>query len=467
MARPRRDTIRIRHWGDAAHAKRPWSVTWRETKADGTRGPVFRFFETEAEAQAFKVEAEADAASLPPVPPMIRETAPVAAAVATVRTKPRVLFRAFAEEWLRDIAVRRKPATHRSYAELLKNHVYPHIGTVPVRDLDIQTLVHVIAEATAAGASWGLQKAILRVLSTCLRWAVRYQHLTTNPALGLCKELKDDSRPEYADPEPNPLTPEQCERFLTWVRTGRLPGKPADYPVDGPKLRGGQLRTEGYPEWYPYFLTLARTGMRRGEAAALKWSTVHLDRTPPRARLEQSYSPSARAAAEHQTDGDISLKGKRPHEIDLAADVVEVLRALARTRREDALKHRRTMSPYVFLTPRGARVLSDSGTAERIFARGMTALDLARHGHTLHDLRDTFATSHLSQDPARLFWVSWMLGHRQTSTTLNRYTKWVPQTVGNVSYASALGDKTPAQALADAVAEAKGEAGTDDEESRK
>jgi hypothetical protein len=62
----------------------------------------------------------------------------------------------------------------------------------------------------------------------------------------------------------------------------------------------------------------------------------------------------------------------------------------------------------------------------------MQALGLESCAHTIHDLRDTFATLHLLKDPGRLFWVSWMLGHRQTSTTLNRYTKWVPtQTAGH------------------------------------
>jgi site-specific recombinase XerD len=77
----------------------------------------------------------------------------------------------------------------------------------------------------------------------------------------------------------------------------------------------------------------------------------------------------------------------------------------------------------VFVSRRRAQVLSDSATAERVFERGMEALGISDERHTIHHLRDTFATLHLLQDPGRLFWVSWMLGHRHTSTTLNGYTK--------------------------------------------
>jgi integrase len=164
--------------------------------------------------------------------------------------------------------------------------------------------------------------------------------------------------------------------------------------------------------------------------------TVDLDRG--RARLTSNYSPAARAAGDGQGTGDVSLKGKRPHDIDLAPALVDVLRELARSRRADALAAGRKVSPYVFVSARGARVLSDSATVERVFARGMEALGLSAERHTIHDCRDTFATLHLLQDPGRLFWVSWMLGHRHTSTTLNRYTKWVPALAGGSQFAGAL-----------------------------
>ena len=84
--------------------------------------------------------------------------------------------------------------------------------------------------------------------------------------------------------------------------------------------------------------------------------------------------------------------------------------------------------------------MPDAKTIDRVFDRGMKALDLEGAGHTVHDLRDTFATMHLEHDPRKLLWVSWMLGHKKVSTTLNRYTRCVPQIAG-AAYA---GDLDPA-----------------------
>lgn len=104
-----------------------------------------------------------------------------------------------------------------------------------------------------------------------------------------------------------------------------------------------------------------------------------------------------------------------------------MFRELARTRRADALKANRPLSPYVFVTTRGSRITSDNATAERVFERGTAALGLTAQGHTIHDCRDTFATIHIETGAGRLPWVSAQLGHKHISTTLNRYTKWVPQ----------------------------------------
>jgi integrase len=448
LARPQRHTIVIRQIKNRAE---PWGTFWFATGMDGTRLRRSKFFLTEEAAQAFKAAREQAAAALPAPPepltvPRLRRPRSASALSKAATARPGSLtLREFGDDWLATVVVRRKASTQRSYAELLANHIYPHLGHIRVSPITLgpQQIVGLLAVAARSQVTWGTQKAVLRVVSSCLRWAVKYRHLQTNPCLGLLKDLKDDTNPDYADPEPNPLTAAQ-EGFLQWLRTGTVPawvGKPALW-FDGPRLRGGQFRTRGYPEWFPYFFTLLRTGMRRGEAAALTWTTVYLDRTPPRARLEKSYSPEAKAAETVPT-GDVALKGKRPHDIDLGDELVEVLTAVRQTQREQALKAGRKLSPYVFVSPRGTRIFSDSATAERVFARGMQALGLEHEGHTIHDCRDSFATLHLLQDPGRLFWVSWMLGHRQTSTTLNRYTKWVPSLTTGQQFASALDAPRP------------------------
>ena len=413
-----------------------------------TRAPS-RHFATEADAIAFKDHTERLAAMLPPLPPTpIGRPMPAGshrtamAATTDLAQYGRDTFQHFADAWLATYVIRKKRSTARMYSTTLRTHVYPRMGSTTLATITSESIVTLIAGCAAAGVSWGTQKTIIRVVSACLRWAVRYRHLAFNPCLQLVKDLKDANATE---PEPNPLSAADAAAFLHWLLTGAVPAH-VDRAVDdaAPRPRHSQRR-DCWPEWYPYFATLLYTGMRRGEAAALKWTTVFLDSR--KARLERSYSPSTWMADGKTGDGDVTLKGGKPHDIDLAPVLVDLWRELARTRNEARLT--RKPSPYVFVTARGARILSNSATADRVFDRGMAAIGLAHQRHTIHDLRDTFATMHLSQNPAKLYWVSSMLGHKQVTTTINRYTKYVPTQTGGGAFAGDLNLTPGRPALAD------------------
>jgi len=391
MAFPRSDGATVKRVGAG---RSPWRVQWYAGEG-ADRKATTRWCATEGEARA--IEAAIEAGLRRPVLP--------AAAPAPV-TKAGT-FGAFAAQWLDTVVSRKKPGTVRSYRQLMANHILPTLGRVPLTDraLGVQAIVDVMAARQKAGVSWGTQKCILRVISTACQWAKRTGHLSINPCDRLLMELRDGTS-GADDPEPNPLTQAQADAFLAWLEARA-------------------------PVWVPYFLTLLHTGMRRGEASALRWSLI--DFAKRRALLKFNYSPAAK--------GDITLKGKRPHEIDLSRDVVEALRGVQERIKVVDLDGR-PASPYVFLTARGARVLPKGGV-DRICARAMRAI--GAEGHTMHDLRDTFATLHLLADPGRLLWVSWMLGHRHTSTTLDRYARWIPTQVGGATYADAF--NRPAAAL--------------------
>jgi integrase len=505
MARPLVHTMTVRH---VAGRPAPWGVFWRgPDPTTGKRRTFALFFATEAEAVAEKARHEANAAALPPPPP----------AATAVPAKPKAApprpadqndlagdpgtFQQFAERWQTAIVSRKKPSTQKMYRDTLETHVYPTLGPVKVKAIGTEQIVLVVTTRAAAGVGWGTQKAIIRVVSSCLRWAVRFGHLSHNPCLQLTKELRDDSAGDYEEPEPNPLSAVQATAFLSWLRTGvsgvdvttragrldrvtltreqlharvwsnsslaavaaplwlsatELGAVCRRYDVPLPynryfsrKAAGANLqptplpvvddparqritfdRRGQYRGWYAYFLTLLLTGMRRGEAAGLRWQTVDLDRGL--AILERNYSPAA-AAASPTGDGDVTLKSKRRRTIEIDAELIPVLRDLQRIQREQAFAAGRkwTDRDYVFRTDRGVRVLSDSTTAERVFVAGMDAIGAGDERHTIHDCRDTFATLHLLKDSGKVTWVSWMLGHRQRSTTFNRYAKWVPAWAGD------------------------------------
>ena len=241
MGRPQRHHIVIR---PIKNRPEPWGAFWYATGMDGSRLRRAKFFPTEEAAQAFKAAREEAAAALPaPLAPLTTPTlrrsrsGPALSKAATARPGSLTL-RQFGDDWLATVIVRRKASTQRSYTELLSNHVYPYLGHIRVSPVTLgpQQIVGLLAVAAKAQVSWGTQKAILRVVSSCLRWAVKYRHLQTNPCLGLLKDLKDDSNPEYADPEPAPLTAAQAEGFLQCSRPARSP------PGQGSRRSGSTVR---------------------------------------------------------------------------------------------------------------------------------------------------------------------------------------------------------------------------------
>jgi integrase len=81
---------------------------------------------------------------------------------------------------------------------------------------------------------------------------------------------------------------------------------------------------------------------------------------------------------------------------------------------------------YVFTNGHGSPRRQD-GNMRRVFARVCDRLTL--DGFTPHDLRDTFATIHLSTDwDNKLPWVSRQLGHADVQTTIRHYFKFRPTT---------------------------------------
>jgi integrase len=181
-------------------------------------------------------------------------------------------------------------------------------------------------------------------------------------------------------------------------------------------------------------LLLLHTGLRRGEATALRWSHVFLEAPKPYLEIDVTYSAEARRAAQrgqrqYPIDGLVAPKTRHSRRrVWLSPEAADTLRELARLRRERAFRARRELSPFVFVGPRsGTRV--DPAITNKVFATAIAAIGLAhwRPAFTVHDLRHTFATVHLGRWRSPLAWVSAMLGHKKQSTTLDIYSKWLPE----------------------------------------
>jgi integrase len=155
-----------------------------------------------------------------------------------------------------------KPSTIARYKGLLKLHILPYFGSKAIDSITRDDVKRFFSELvlkqvqpkskdpdkinpnrkTLSASS--LQNALI-CLRVVLQGAVEDGLLTVNPASKVGRFLPKD--PEKF--EAVFLTGEELERFLSSIRALN-------------------------PEHYPLFLTFARTGMRLGEALALRWGDI-------------------------------------------------------------------------------------------------------------------------------------------------------------------------------------------------
>ncbi len=152
----------------------------------------------------------------------------------------------FAEEWLRTaVALHLKPATQENYRIAMRRHWLPALGSLPLAAITRERIKRVMADKLAQPDP--LKPSSLRTalipLSACLSDAVEAGLLPGNPAVRLGRFTRQPGAPEARPIDP--FTAEELTVLLTTVE-------------------------QQMPEHYPLILVLARTGLRIGEALALK-----------------------------------------------------------------------------------------------------------------------------------------------------------------------------------------------------
>jgi integrase len=148
------------------------------------------------------------------------------------------------DRYLERARTRLRPETWERYESLLRVHVIPSIGSIPLDKLRASHVDLVMAEMAKRGAAPASVRQAYRVLSRALKEAVRLQLMPTNPA-----ERVDPPRVPRADLEIP--TQEGLSRLLDRMRGTR---------------------------WaFPIAFAIG-TGLRRGELLGLRWSDVDFAR---------------------------------------------------------------------------------------------------------------------------------------------------------------------------------------------
>lgn len=200
-------------------------------------------------------------------------------------------------------------------------------------------------------------------------------------------------------------------RVALWRETGQVP-----FPVmvwTGQQTTAFLKEAKGHP-FYPAYLIIAYTGLRRGEACALRWSDIDFT-TGRRIEITQQL-------VQHSWDPEIQDETKSLNGDRVVIAVLPVLKALAKhrktqTAREQAAGQNWTKTDLVFTTDTGTPIHPSHVTDTlRTLAR-QAGLPPIR----LHDLRHGAATHALSAG-VDMKTISDMLGHSSITITADTYT---------------------------------------------
>jgi integrase len=280
-------------------------------------------------------------------------------------TDTRLTVAAYLARWLEHVAPNLKPRTIADYRWLVSKYIAPAIGRGRLTDLkplDIQTMVDNLARTAGARTA---NQCRTRLFSA-LKQAVRWELLARNPvdAVPTVKEVK---RQQII------WTPDEAVRFLAVAQPHRL---------------------------YALFYLVMATGLRRGEALALRWEDIQ---------------DSALVVRQSKT-----AKGVR--RVTLAPDIVDVLerhRRLQEAEKADLLQAGFDWpdTGLVFRSEVGTPLIARNVT--RLHYR-LEALAGVRHA-TLHDLRhlNVSIRRKLGQD-AKL--IADQIGHTDPAFTTRLYT---------------------------------------------
>ncbi|SDH03657.1 tyrosine-type recombinase/integrase [Klenkia brasiliensis] len=301
----------------------------------------------------------------------------------------------YLSEWLD--GQRLAPSTISSYRKNVRLHIDRHLGRTPLdrlTALSIDVWMRKLEATGRADGKGGLSartvKYVFTILRSALGDAVKHGHLAVNPTDRCSPPTNSQARP----PEMQAWTAGELSRFLRWAE-GRDPDMALAWRL------------------------LAYTGMRRGEALALRWRDVDLD--AGRLAVRRSVGVVKRKGeGEKLVEG--TTKTGQSRVVDLDAGTVAALRAYRAAR--GALSADLVRSTALVL----GSLDGDHRHPERFSRRFLGQVRRAQKAVgeeqvptiRLHDLRHTHATLLLAAgEPVKV--VSERLGHANATITLTVY----------------------------------------------
>lgn len=286
------------------------------------------------------------------------------------------------QQWLNGhVATDCAPRTQAGYEEIIRLHIVPAIGQIPLAQLEPQQ-IETFCDAKAREGKIRTARHCYALLRTTLGHAVKMGAVARNAALA-------------CDP------PRLERKTMTTLAA-------SDFPRFFEAISESPYRM--------VFVTLLASGMRRGEVLALKWKNLDLSR--PEMGYARVVESGYKVHGHWETKEPKTTRSRRPAALPgaLVALLLEHKRSQA-----ELFGEQLTEEGYVFCTHEGKPL--DPCTVSRAFGRVLQKAGLPHM--RLHDLRHTYATLLLKggQHPSV---VAAQLGHSTVMTTLDVYSHVLP-----------------------------------------
>lgn len=293
-------------------------------------------------------------------------------------------FEEYAETWSTvTVPSTCKESTEADYKSILTNHVLPTFRKMPINEIKKADIKTFLMKKYNAGVSKSTVKHIKSVVSGVLNLAVEDETILINPAQRMGKLFHKDEVHNLIDP----LTRDEIKQLLKTFR-------------------------EKFPEHYGLCLLLARTGMRIGEAMALKWDDIDFNQRIITVR--RSLNRSGKGGIPK------SAKARR---VDMSGQLKSVLQDLRLQRKVEKLKRGWKKVPeWVFVNGQG-NPLDKDNWRDRVFYKSLESAKIRKV--RVHDLRHTYA-SLLIQAGESLAYIRDQMGHHSIQVTVDIYGHLVP-----------------------------------------
>ena len=301
-----------------------------------------------------------------------------------VDEKPALTFKEYADSWIKTtVPATCKESTLRDYQDILRLHALPVFGSFKATDITRGEVKSFLHGKLKDGYATSTVAHFRNCLSGVFNLLLDHEIIQANPAQRLGKGfLQTNDHKENI----NPLTADELKLLLDTVK-------------------------KHFPEHYTLFLLLSRTGMRIGEALALKWGD--LDYNGRFVEVKRSY-----------VRGRISTpKNKKGRRVDMSLQLAETLKAHELKSKKKGFSLGLGDIPEFIFTNEAGKIIDVSNWRRRVFKKALKKSGLRTI--RIHDIRHSYATLRIAKGD-NIADVSNQLGHHSVKLTWDVYYHWIP-----------------------------------------